>query len=338
MALLQDHSLRSYNTFGIAVSARHFAAIDQLEDLSALQQLSEYQTMKKLVLGGGSNILFTENFEGLVLKVGLKGKTVVEEDDHKVVLKVGAGENWHEVVQYAVERGWGGIENLSLIPGNIGAAPIQNIGAYGIELKEVFQELEAVNLETRERLKFKKSDCRFGYRDSIFKRELKGKTLITSVTLVLNKQPAFKTSYGAIEKELQAMGVQELSIRAISEAVINIRQSKLPDPKEIGNAGSFFKNPVIPTTQFEALKQTFPEIVGYPAAAGTTKVAAGWLIEKAGWKGKTFDQYGVHKRQALVLVNYGEANGKAIYDLSTEVLRSIQAQFGIELEREVNIL
>lgn len=338
MDLLKDHSLQPYNTFGIDVRARFFTDIAQVEDLVALRALPDYGQLPKLVLGGGSNLLFTKDYEGLVLKVGLMGKTVVQEDAQSVLLKLGSGENWHEVVLHCVQNGWSGVENLSLIPGNIGAAPIQNIGAYGVELKEVFYELEALHLETGELMRFRKEECRFGYRDSIFKQELKSKTLITSVTLRLSKQAEFKTTYGAIERELEAMQVSELSIDSISQAVINIRQSKLPDPSKIGNAGSFFKNPIIPTSHFEALKESFPEIVGYRVSDQETKVAAGWLIEKAGWKGRTFDQFGVHKKQALVLVNYGHANGKSIYDLSSDILESIQNTFGIALEREVNIL
>ncbi|MEM9023153.1 MAG: UDP-N-acetylmuramate dehydrogenase [Bacteroidota bacterium] len=338
MEILAHHSLQPYNTFGMAVSARHFARINGVTDLQELLTDASWTATPRMVLGGGSNVLFTRNFDGIVLQIALPGITVTEDHPDHLLLKVGAGENWHRLVLFCVQHGYAGIENLSLIPGNVGAAPMQNIGAYGVELKAVFHELEAVNVETGALETFSAEACEFGYRTSVFKTRLRNQRIITSVTLRLQKTPSFNTSYGAIEKELEAMGVTDLSIAAISQAVCNIRSSKLPDPAEIGNAGSFFKNPVIDNAHFEDLKRTYPEIVGYPNGTDHTKVAAGWLIERAGWKGKRIDNYGVHTRQALVLVNYGGAKGQQILDLSSDIMASIHEQFGIALEREVNIV
>ena len=282
-------------------------------------------------------MLFTKNFDGIVLKNEINGIEIISENNAEVILKVGAGENWHDFVIYCVEKGWGGIENLSLIPGSVGASPMQNIGAYGVEIKDVFVELEAFNLETKKIEIFDNTTCKFGYRESIFKNSHKDKYIITSVTYKLSKNPVFNTSYGAIENQLNEMGISELSVKAISDAVIAIRSSKLPDPKEIGNAGSFFKNPIITKEKFEKLQAKFSNIANYPQADGTVKIAAGWLIDQLGWKGKTYDGYGVHKNQALVLVNYSKSNGKDIYDLSTNILNSVKEKYNIELEREVNI-
>lgn len=332
-----NKSITEFTTFGVPVSASYFVSFDSKELLIKILNDENLKSKKKLILGGGSNILFTENFDGLVLKNELKGIEVISEDKEEVIVKVGAGENWHEFVLFCVEKGWGGVENLSLIPGSVGASPMQNIGAYGVEIKDVFIQLEAINLETNQIEVFSKDECKFGYRESIFKNTHKNKYIITSVSFKLSKKPQFNTSYGAIEKELENMKVSELSIKAISDAVIAIRSSKLPDPKVIGNAGSFFKNPVISEDKFEKLIEKFPEIAHYPQLDGTVKIAAGWLIDKLGWKGKSFDSYGVHKNQALVLVNYGESKGSDIYDLSTDILNSVKDTFDIELEREVNI-
>ena len=338
MKILENHSLKPFNTFGIEASGRYFFQAESEDGLRQFILEDRFRNTPKLVLGGGSNILLTRDFDGVVIKMDILGKEIVRETEGEVYIKVGAGENWHQFVLHCVQNGYAGIENLSLIPGNIGAAPMQNIGAYGVEIKEVFHELECLNVETGEREVFNREECEFGYRESVFKNRLKGQRYITAVTLRLNKKPVFNTSYGAIEKELEAMGVQGLSIQAISQAVINIRQSKLPDPAQIGNSGSFFKNPVIPSDQFETLKKEYPNIVGYPAGEAHTKVAAGWLIDQAGWKGKTFGNYGVHKNQALVLVNYSDAKGQDIYDLSSRILEDINSRFGIHLEREVNII
>jgi UDP-N-acetylmuramate dehydrogenase len=338
MIITENHPLVKENTFGIEAYARFFIELDTAAEMKELLSTDQFRSVPHLVLGGGSNLLFTRDFNGAVLKNNIRGISLVKEDADHAYIRAGAGENWHQFVMYCIEKNYGGIENLSLIPGNIGAGPMQNIGAYGVELKDVFQELEALNMQTLEIETFSNSACRFGYRESIFKQEAKGKYLITSVTLRLNKKPQFNTSYGAIEKELEQMGVKELSIRAISDAVIRIRKSKLPDPHVIGNAGSFFKNPVISSEQFDLLKKEFPAIVGYKNAGKEVKLAAGWLIEQCGWKGKREGDAGVHKDQALVLVNYGHAKGNEIFALSEKILRSVKEKFGVTLEREVNIV
>lgn len=323
---------------GIGAMARQFSTFGTLEELQELAVLSDAGHLAKLVLGGGSNILLTSDFDGLVMKNDLKGIELVREDEHHLYVKAGAGENWHGFVQHCIGRGWAGVENLSLIPGNVGASPMQNIGAYGVEIKDVFEELEAYHLEERKIFTFSNNDCGFGYRESVFKGRYRNQFVILNVTYRLNKIPRFNTSYGAIEQELEKMGVTDLSISAISQAVINIRSSKLPDPAKIGNAGSFFKNPSIPAAQFEALQQNWPGIIGYVNPDGTVKLAAGWLIEQCGWKGFRRGDAGCHEKQALVLVNYGNAKGSEIYELSTEILDSVQNRFGVELEREVNIV
>lgn len=291
-----------------------------------------------LILGGGSNILLTGDYNGLVLKNDIAAIEQVREDADYVYLKVGAGENWHRFVMHCIANNLAGVENLSLIPGSVGASPMQNIGAYGVELKEVFHSLEAMHLQEKSVHTFSLNDCEFGYRDSVFKKRHKNEFAILSVTFRLNKQPKFNTSYGAIEQELKKMGVQELSIAAISQAVINIRSSKLPDPDVLGNAGSFFKNPTISLSFFDGLKKKFPSIIAYKVGDDAVKLAAGWLIEQCGWKGIRKGDAGCHSQQALVLVNYGDATGKEIYDLSEEILRSVQDKFGVLLEREVNIV
>lgn len=321
---------------GIDAHAKYFSTFSSLEELNELIELIGDQ--KKMILGGGSNILFTGDFDGWILKNQVSGLEQVKEDDNHVYLKAGAGENWHALTEYCIDRNWAGVENLSLIPGNVGAGPMQNIGAYGVEIKDVFEELEAYSLSDKKIHTFSLNDCEFGYRESVFKGKYRNQFIILNVTLRLNKHPRFKTSYGAIEQELEKMGVQELSIRSIAQAVINIRRSKLPDPEEIGNAGSFFKNPSIDRKQFEALKKEFPGIVGYDNPDGTVKVAAGWLIEQAGWKGYRKNDAGVHAKQALVLVNYGRAMGRELYNLSEEIVNSVKSKYGIELEREVNIV
>lgn len=291
-----------------------------------------------MILGGGSNVLFTRNFDGVVLQNHILGKEVMQEDEDHIFVKVGGGENWHQWVMYCLENNWGGVENLSLIPGSVGASPIQNIGAYGVELKDVFHSLEAIQLDTAQLHTFDRQACRFGYRDSIFKQKAKGKYFITSVTFRLDKQHQLHTSYGAIQTELDRMGVSAPSIHDISKAVIHIRQSKLPDPAVIGNGGSFFKNPVVSSSQLAMLQQAYPDIPHYPQADGSEKLAAGWLIEQAGWKGKRLGNYGVHDRQALVLVNYGGARGADIVALSKEIQASVKQQFGVELTPEINLI
>lgn len=411
----ENISLKSFNTFGIDVTARWFASFATSEELSALLVAQAFPRL--LILGGGSNVLFRDNIDGLVLKNEIRGIELIREDAKYVYVRAGAGENWHGFVSYCLQRNWAGVENLSLIPGSVGAAPMQNIGAYGVEIKEVFYELEAWDLHESKIYTFSLNDCAFGYRESVFKRKLKDRFIILNVTFRLNKVAHFHTEYGAIREELEKMGVQQLSIQAISQAVIRIRSSKLPDPKQIGNAGSFFKNPTVTAARFAVLKAAFPGIPGYPAAAvpeslpepstelssepsgsqpgalsssqpgsmssqssgspqpvpgvaqsepgslqsqpgspqpapsatqpqpgtsqpqpTTVKLAAGWLIEQCGWKGYRRGDAGCHALQALVLVNYGQATGKEIYDLSEEILQSVKNKFGVELEREVNII
>lgn len=336
MQIEQNISLRQYNTFGIDVKAKLFSSFTGYEGLEEL--LHTNSKMQSIILGGGSNILFTKNFEGLVLKNEVRGIDLIKEDSNHVYVKAGAGENWHQLVQYTLQRNWAGMENLSLIPGNVGASPMQNIGAYGVEIKEVFDELEAFHIKDKKIHTFSVNDCEFGYRDSVFKKKYKNDFVILNVTYRLNKKPNFNTSYGAIEHELQKIGVKDLSIQAISQAVINIRSAKLPDPAKIGNAGSFFKNPEIPDKFFQKLQSSFPGIVGYPLQNGKIKLAAGWLIEQGGWKGVRRGDAGVHAQQALVLVNYGNATGKEILGLSEDILQSVKRKFGIHLEREVNII
>ena len=336
MTLQQNISLRPFNSFGIDAAASHFAAFSSPEEL--MQLLSLQNLPEPFILGGGSNILLTADINRLVLKNDLKGIEVIQETGSDVYVKVQAGENWHAFVCFCVDKGFGGIENLSLIPGNAGASPMQNIGAYGVEIKDVFHQLEAWHIRDQCMVRFSAADCAFGYRESVFKNRYRNQFVILNVTFRLSKKPVFNTSYGAIEAELEKMGVQELSVRAISQAVINIRSSKLPDPKETGNAGSFFKNPVIDPSVFEQLKNEHPSIPGYPAADGSVKIAAGWLIEQCGWKGYRRGDAGCYPKQALVLVNYGNASGAEIYELSQEIIDSVHQRFGITLEREVNII
>ena len=329
--------LKQYNTFGIDAKAAYFHRFTSTDELTlALKNLDDSHPL--LILGQGSNILLTGDFSGLVLKNELHGIDLIKEDDDHVWIKVMSGENWHEFVLHCISNSWGGIENLSLIPGTIGAAPMQNIGAYGVEQKDVFESLEAFEIKTGKLHKFNNADCQFGYRESIFKKEAKGQFIITSVTFKLNKKHEFNTSYGAISETLESMKVSELSIKAISDAVIAIRQSKLPDPVEIGNAGSFFKNPTIDKMDFEGLRAEFPNVPGYTQPESRVKVPAAWLIEQAGWKGKTFGEIGVHKNQPLVLVNYGEGKGSDLRDLAFEIKASVANMFGIELTPEVNII
>ena len=342
MEIQENISLKRFNTFGIDVIAKQlarFTSVDELHELLAYNQAqtanSKHQT---LILGGGSNLLFTSNVDGLVLKNEIPGIREISEDAHHMYVQAGAGVNWHQFVLHCISKGWAGVENLSLIPGNVGASPMQNIGAYGVEIKDVFYSLEALHLPDNKIVHFSLNDCAFGYRESVFKRKYRNEFVITHVTFRLNRVPQFNTSYGAIEQELEKMGVKELSIQAVSQAVINIRSSKLPDPAEIGNAGSFFKNPSVPAADVERIKTVLPDLVTFPGAEGTVKLAAGQLIEKAGWKGFREKGYGVHKDQALVLVNHGGATGSQLYDLSTRVLESVRERFGVELEREVNII
>jgi UDP-N-acetylmuramate dehydrogenase len=340
MQVQENISLKSYNSFGLEAKARYFCETFTIGELQEVLSSGLAKKLPILILGGGSNILFTKDFPGLVIKMSIQGKTIMSENQHHVVLKAGAGVNWHELVMDCVDKGLGGIENLSLIPGTVGAAPMQNIGAYGVELEEVFDSLEAIEIATGKLRVFQKEECQFGYRYSIFKDEniAKGKYIIVNVSLKLNKQHTFNTSYGAIQQILQDMRVRDISIKAISEAVIHIRQSKLPDPAKLGNAGSFFKNPVIDREHFECLKSLYPEIPSYPLANGKVKIPAGWLIEQCQWKGKIINNVGVHKDQALVLVNYGGGKGKELLQLAQDIQASVSKKFSIDLSPEVNIV
>lgn len=339
MNIRKNISLKSYNTFGMDCNASAMLEIEHISHLEEYASSSYKGMFPELILGGGSNILLTKNFEGIVLLNKIKGIEKVEEDSEHVIVKAGAGEVWNSFVTYCVERNWGGVENLSLIPGTVGASPIQNIGAYGVELKDVFESLDAFDMTTSGIVRMSASDCDFGYRNSVFKNIYKGKYLILSVHFKLKKSPEFNTSYGAINDELKVMGITELSTKAISDAVCNIRRSKLPDPAVTGNAGSFFKNPEVSEDKFNELKQKFPAIVSYPVANSThRKLAAGWMIEQCGWKGKTIGKIGVHPQQALVLVNYGGGSGKEIYNLSERIKDSVLNTYGVILETEVNII
>jgi UDP-N-acetylmuramate dehydrogenase len=342
MQVQENISIKNYNSFGISAYANLFAKFNSVDELSEMLEFKQPQTTnhksETLILGGGSNILFTKDFDGLILKNEIKGIKTIKEDEHHIYVQAGAGENWHQFVLYCIKHGLAGVENLSLIPGNVGASPMQNIGAYGVEIKDVFYSLEAFNFDDKRIVNFTLNDCEFGYRDSAFKRKFKDAFVIIDVTFRLNRIPDYNISYGAIGKELEKMGVKDLSLQAVSQAVINIRSSKLPDPAVIGNAGSFFKNPEISRHELHELTRMFPGIVGYDLPNGNVKLAAGWLIEQCGWKGFRRGDAGCHEKQALVLVNYSNATGSEIYDLSEEILQSVKAKFGVGLEREVNII
>ncbi len=307
MAIQKNISLLPFNSFHIDVNASEFVSVGSIDELEKI--LNRPGTEPPLILGGGSNILLTKDIQGTVLKIDLVGIEEVKEESSHIYVKAGAGENWQEFVQYTMDRNWGGLENLSLIPGNVGAAPIQNIGAYGVELKDVFYELEAFDRKEKKVYAFGVNDCRFGYRDSIFKSAEKGRYIILNVTFLLSKNPVLKTSYGAIREELKKMGIHSPTIQDVSQAVIKIRRSKLPDPADIGNAGSFFKNPVVDQAVFLSLSEKYPDMPAYPHEDKSVKLAAGWLIEQCGWKGYRMGDAGVHVNQALVLVNYGKASG-----------------------------
>lgn len=337
MHIQQNISLKPYNTFGLDVTAKHFIAVTNIDELKDVLAFNEYPD--KLILGGGSNILLTQNQDKLVIHINLKGIQIVSEDEDSVLVKANAGENWHEFIIWCINQNFGGLENLSLIPGNVGTAPIQNIGAYGVELKDSFISCEAISIKHKKLHTFKNSDCNFGYRNSIFKQEEKGKYIITSVIFKLSKkQHTLHINYGTIATQLKEMQIENPTIQDISKAVISIRESKLPNPKEIGNSGSFFKNPIILKPQYTSLLENFADMPSYPVSENQVKVPAGWLIEKAGFKGKRFGDYGVHKNQALVLVNYGNAKGSDILKLSRLIQKTVKRIFNITIEAEVNIL
>ena len=337
MLIQQQENLASHHTFGVACCAKLFARFQSLDELRAILVNPAVEKEKILILGEGSNVLFINDFDGLILTNEIKGIRLVNETDSEVILEAGAGENWHEFVSYCVSNGWGGLENLSLIPGKVGAAPMQNIGAYGVEQKDCFVQLTALDKSTGEIKIFSNTECQFGYRESFFKQEGKHKFIILAVQYRLTKSPKVSIDYGVISQELISSGITSPGIKDVAEVVIRIRKSKLPDPKLVGNAGSFFKNPIVTEKVFFELKSRFPAIVSFPSKEGFVKIAAGWLIEKAGWKGYRNKNYGVHPLQALVLVNYGGASGKDIWELSTQIVKDVFQKFGVELEREVNI-
>ncbi len=338
MNIIENYPLLKLNTFGVDVKAKYFTSINTINELIEVTNTNVFKDLELLILGGGSNILFTKDFDGLVILNNIKGKEIIDQNQQSIFLKVGAGENWHELVMYCVDNGWGGIENLSLIPGNTGTAPMQNIGAYGVEIKETFVELEALEISSGKIVKFNNSDCEFGYRESVFKNKMKNQYIILNITLELKKNPVLNINYGDVKAILESQNIKNPAIKEVSNAIISIRQSKLPDPKKIGNSGSFFKNPIVSLNQLELVKKKYPNVVNYEINENEFKIAAGWLIERAGWKGKKFNNYGVHEKQALVLVNYGLANGMEIFELSEKIILDIKDKFGITLEREVNII
>lgn len=337
MEIHDNFSLKKYNTFGIDANAKQFVAVHSVDELRTI--LTQHQSDKKFILGGGSNMLLTQDIDALVIHIDLKGKTIVNEDDDFVYVEAQAGENWHEFVLFTIGQNFGGLENMSLIPGNVGTTPVQNIGAYGTEIKDTFVSCDAMNIETREMRTFTKSECEFGYRESIFKNQEKGKYIITSVVFRLTKRNhQINTSYGDITAELAKQNVGIPTLKDVSNAVIAIRQSKLPDPKVLGNSGSFFKNPIIPKSEFDKIHQKFPEMKFFEISDTEVKVPAGWLIEQAGFKGKRFGDAGIHKNQALVLVNYGNATGAEILAVSKDIQKKILDTFGIAIEAEVNVI
>lgn len=336
LTIENDVDLSMYNTFGVKARAKHMIRLESENELPAiLRYASDYQG-KVLFLGGGSNLLFTDNWDGLIIKVETKGIEVLDEDDDFIFVRAQAGEEWNDLVKYCVSRGYGGIENLSLIPGTVGSSPVQNIGAYGVELKDVFYMLEAVSIRTGEIREFYRNECHFDYRYSVFKGVYKGIYLILSVTLQLKKKPVLNISYGAIEDEMKKHNLP-LSIDSVSKAVINIRRCKLPDPEVLGNAGSFFRNPVVSTKEFKHLVAEYPELKYFEVEDGY-KIAAGWLIENCGWKGYREGDAGVHQNQALVIVNHGSATGKELKDLSEKIMQSVFKKYGLTLEPEVNVI
>ena len=337
MEIHQNFSLKKYNTFGIEAKAKEFVAVHSVEELRTI--LHENATKKKFILGGGSNMLLTKDIDALVIHVDLKGKKVVKETDDHVWVESQAGENWHEFVLFTLEHNFGGLENMSLIPGNVGTTPVQNIGAYGTEIKDTFDSCEAMKIDTQEMKTFTHAECNFGYRESIFKQIVKDQYIITSVTFKLTKRNhLIKTSYGDIIAELAKQNVTTPTLKDVSNAVIAIRKSKLPDPKELGNSGSFFKNPIVSKTDFEPIHDKFPEMKFYEVSETEVKVPAGWLIEQAGFKGKRFGDAGIHKNQALVLVNYGGATGQEILAVSRDIQQTVFEKFGIHIEAEVNVI
>jgi len=337
LQIQENVSLKNFNTFGVDANAKYFVEINRKEELAELFLDPQWLQTKTLVLGGGSNMLLLNDFDGLVIRINIRGiEHRISHND--VYIEAGAGEVWNDLVNFCVIRGYAGLENLSLIPGSVGASPIQNIGAYGVELKDVFRSCDAFEPAPGTFKTFSKEDCRFDYRESIFKSELKGQYIIVSVKLQLSLVPNFNLKYGAIEQELANRNITTPTIKDVSQVVSHIRVSKLPDPSTIGNAGSFFKNPVISLEEFKPIQSKFPDIVHYPAGDSQIKLAAGWLIEQCGWKGKVVGHTGTWKNQALVLVNHGGATGKEVYTFSSQIIDSVYAKFGVLLQREVNII
>jgi UDP-N-acetylmuramate dehydrogenase len=338
MKIFQNFSLRKHNTFGFDVSCRHYAEVENLNEIEPLLSRQEFKNSQNLILGGGSNILFTKDFDGLIINQ-ISNKIVISSEDEKYAyVSAEAGVIWHELVLFCINNNLGGIENLSLIPGKVGAAPIQNIGAYGQELCNVFSSLSGIHLDDLNKTKFGINECEFGYRESVFKKKLKNKFAITELTLRLNKNPQLNTSYGTIEEELAKLKKDTLSIKDVSEVICKIRMNKLPDPKIVGNAGSFFKNPEITNEKFELLKSMYTDLPGYKVSDHFMKIPAGWLIEKCGFKGKRFGNIGVHEKQALVIINYGDGKPKEVLHLKNRINEEIKSKFGIELHEEVNII
>lgn len=342
MNIQKNYPLKNLNTFGIDVKAQFLADAESKEHLKLILTDETFRNIPKFILGGGSNILFTQNFPGLVIKISIPGIEIINDDKDSVLIKAGAGVVWHNLVLFCVERNFGGIENLSLIPGTVGAAPMQNIGAYGQEIKDVFENLEGLFVDSAEEKTFAKEQCSFGYRDSIFKHGLKNKFIITSVTLRLSKNPKLNLNYGTVREEIEKLSgscrIDRVTIKNVSDVICSIRKSKLPDPAQIGNAGSFFKNPEVEEEKFAELKKSFCEIPGFNLENRKVKIPAAWLIEQCGWKGKRVGNTGCHEKQALVLVNYGDAKGKEILELSQEIKESVGKKFGILLEEEINIV
>ncbi len=337
MNFSENFSLKPYNTFGIDAKAKYFSVFESVAELNSILTSEIYKSNKTFVLGGGSNLLFTEDYDGLIIHNKIVGICILQDNENDVIVEVGAGENWHNFVMWSVSQGLSGIENLALIPGTVGASPMQNIGAYGVEVKDTINKVAAIEIDTQKAKTFSNAECQFEYRNSIFKGKLKNKFIITKVTFNLSKIPLNKTTYGTITEELKSLD-KAPSPGSIAEAVINIRSRKLPNPADLGNSGSFFKNPVIPTSKFKALQKKFPEVVAYKISETETKVAAGWLIDNAGLKGYRKADAGVHKNQALVLVNYGNASGKEIIALAKEIQTIVKEKYGVQIVPEVNIL
>ncbi|MGN6396930.1 MAG: UDP-N-acetylmuramate dehydrogenase [Mucilaginibacter sp.] len=337
LQIQENVSLKNFNTFGVDAKARYFVEISNRDELVELFMDPQWLETDRLVMGGGSNMLLLKDYHGLVIRINTRGieHRISHED---VFVEAGGGEVWNDLVNYCVTRGYAGLENLSLIPGSVGASPIQNIGAYGVELKDVFQSCCAFEIASRTFKTFSKEDCKFGYRESVFKNELKGQYIIVSVKFHLSLAPHFNLKYGAIEQELANRGITSPTLKDVSQVVSHIRVSKLPDPSTIGNAGSFFKNPVVTADEFQAVYTKFPDVVHYPAGDGLIKLAAGWLIEQCGWKGKVVGNTGTWKNQALVLVNHGGATGNEVYNFSSQIIDSVYTKFGVRLQREVNII